>query len=200
DDKEFTFVSLSREELLSIIGVDPEESDFNEFEEDESSDKQKKTEAESIKKKEMETNEEKKKDNESSLEIIENKDEKEDNEDDIELQNAENQEQDIEEMDLSNYYLFEYYLDTEITVRELALMYSTDEELIEQANPNGRDIGTYIKIPVPESQIYVMQKGDTLWSLFRKFGVSVESLKELNQINDESNISEGSILYIPGEL
>ncbi|WP_299226835.1 lytic transglycosylase domain-containing protein [Sulfurihydrogenibium sp.] len=47
-----------------------------------------------------------------------------------------------------------------------------------------------------KENIYIVQKGDTLFSIARKFGVSVDVLKNLNNLEDE-NIKAGQELLIP---
>jgi membrane-bound lytic murein transglycosylase D len=47
-----------------------------------------------------------------------------------------------------------------------------------------------------KENIYIVQKGDTLFSIARKFGVSVDVLKNLNNLEDE-NIKVGQELLIP---
>ncbi len=48
-----------------------------------------------------------------------------------------------------------------------------------------------------ETNTYVVQKGDTLYGLANKFGVSVDSLKSLNNLTS-NNLSIGQVLKIPG--
>lgn len=47
-------------------------------------------------------------------------------------------------------------------------------------------------------EIYVVRGGDSLYSLSRRFGVSVEALAEANQLSDPSRLTPGLALVIPG--
>ena len=49
--------------------------------------------------------------------------------------------------------------------------------------------------PAP-GQVYVVQKGDTLYSIAKKFGVTPASLQALNNISDPTKISVGTRLII----
>lgn len=55
------------------------------------------------------------------------------------------------------------------------------------------------KVPEKESDEYVVQKGDTLYSIARKFNTTVDNLKSLNNITTDS-LAIGQILKIPGEV
>lgn len=44
---------------------------------------------------------------------------------------------------------------------------------------------------------YVVQRGDTLWGLSRKYGVAVSSLVQANGLNQQSTLRIGQRLYIP---
>lgn len=102
------------------------------------------------------------------------------------------------EIDLTHYYLYDYRLDSNLTIDEVAEKFAVDKELLQEINPGlEMRIGTSIKIPVEKSRIYVMEKGDTLWKLRTIYGVSVEEIKELNNIEDESNISVGTVIILP---
>lgn len=61
-------------------------------------------------------------------------------------------------------------------------------------------IGQIITIPDvnnnTESNIYVVQKGDSLWSIANKFGVSVNALRMINNLNSDF-LSIGQSLIIP---
>ena len=48
-----------------------------------------------------------------------------------------------------------------------------------------------------EEVFYTVQKGDTLWSISRHYGVSIDRLQEVNQITDADVISVGQKLLIP---
>lgn len=54
------------------------------------------------------------------------------------------------------------------------------------------------KISEKESDEYAVQKGDTLYSIARKFNTTVDNLKSLNNITTDS-LAIGQILKIPGE-
>jgi LysM repeat protein len=57
--------------------------------------------------------------------------------------------------------------------------------------------GTVIIIPIPQRQLYLIKKGDNLWRLYKKTGVSVERIMELNNISDECDIPIGMIIVLP---
>jgi murein DD-endopeptidase MepM/ murein hydrolase activator NlpD len=46
--------------------------------------------------------------------------------------------------------------------------------------------------------VYIIQPGDSLWSIAIKFGVSLNDLMAANNISDSNNISTGAQLVIPG--
>jgi murein DD-endopeptidase MepM/ murein hydrolase activator NlpD len=50
----------------------------------------------------------------------------------------------------------------------------------------------------PEEPIYIVQEGDSLWDIAIRFGVSIDSLTRINDINDASQLSVGDNLIIPG--
>ncbi len=50
----------------------------------------------------------------------------------------------------------------------------------------------------PDGPVYIVQEGDTLWSIAQRFGVSLEDLKEANRISDPSRLLVGTQLVIPG--
>ncbi len=54
------------------------------------------------------------------------------------------------------------------------------------------------KVPEKVSDEYAVQKGDTLYSIARKFNTTVDNLKSLNNITTDS-LAIGQILKIPGE-
>jgi murein DD-endopeptidase MepM/ murein hydrolase activator NlpD len=53
--------------------------------------------------------------------------------------------------------------------------------------------------PTPEAPVYVVQPGDTLYSIAQRFGTTVESIVAANDIADPSLISVGQRLLIPTE-
>lgn len=45
--------------------------------------------------------------------------------------------------------------------------------------------------------IYIVKKGDTLWSISKNFGSTVDSIAKINEIEDENKIYPGQKLFIP---
>jgi len=45
---------------------------------------------------------------------------------------------------------------------------------------------------------YIVQEGDSLWNIATRFGVSLEDLQQVNNINDASQVGIGARLVIPG--
>lgn len=45
--------------------------------------------------------------------------------------------------------------------------------------------------------IYIVQKGDTLWKIAKKFGSTIENIVKVNNIENENKISVGQKIFIP---
>ncbi|MEJ5200913.1 MAG: peptidoglycan DD-metalloendopeptidase family protein [Anaerolineales bacterium] len=60
------------------------------------------------------------------------------------------------------------------------------------------DILVHAQQQEPEYPIYIVQSGDTLSAIAQKFGVSIQDIISLNNIQDPNTISVGSQLKIPG--
>ena len=58
--------------------------------------------------------------------------------------------------------------------------------------------GTSDPTPTPRQTVYVVQEGDTLIAIAERFGVSVDSIVEVNGIEDPTLINIGQELLIPG--
>ena len=58
-----------------------------------------------------------------------------------------------------------------------------------------RAIAKYIGIPIEGSNLYTVQKGDTLWSIAKKNSISVEDLKKINNL-DTNLLSVGQVLNL----
>ena len=49
-----------------------------------------------------------------------------------------------------------------------------------------------------DEPVYIVQPGDTLWAIAQQFGVSVDSLAAKNGMSNQSQLSIGARLIIPG--
>lgn len=122
-------------------------------------------------------------------------------------------------------FAFPYHIQWGDTLSHLAYRYGTSVNAIVQANPqkivnpNLIYAGDTIEIPVgtvtpppvtpppvtpppvtppPDGTTYVVQYGDTLSSIARRFGTTVNALADANNIYDVDRIYVGQILVIPG--
>ena len=88
------------------------------------------------------------------------------------------------------------------TLFGLSRKYGVSTDRIMEANgitnPDKLNAGTSLKIPVPVSgSQYVVQKGDSLYGLARRFGVSVSDLASANGLNRNAALKTGDELVIP---
>ncbi len=58
-------------------------------------------------------------------------------------------------------------------------------------------LGDTVQWEAREGRRYVVQPGDTLWALARRFGVSLEALAEANAISDPNRLVVGQVLVVP---
>jgi len=61
------------------------------------------------------------------------------------------------------------------------------------------DYDSLVKRVESAKNITPEEKGDSLWAISRKFGVSVASLCEINDITENAILKIGKILYIPAK-
>lgn len=102
------------------------------------------------------------------------------------------------------------------TFYALAAHYDVSVEMIEGANPRLNPtllrVGDEVLIPalkevepyrpsktedVVFTDVYTVQKGDSLWGLSRKYGVSPESLARNNGLELDGVLREGVLLQVP---
>ena len=106
-----------------------------------------------------------------------------------------------EEMDM---YL-NYTVQKGDSLYSIAKKYNTSVNILNNINnltTNNLQIGQILKIPTSTSSIetnynnYIVQKGDSLYSIANKFNTTVNELKDLNNLTS-NNLSIGQILKIP---
>ncbi|WP_169311859.1 M23 family metallopeptidase [Gracilinema caldarium] len=88
------------------------------------------------------------------------------------------------------------------TLYSIAKQYNcTYKELLEYNNiTNASKIFVGQKIKIPESsdtQMYIVKRGDTLFSIARTFSVSIDGIRKINGLTEKSIIKEGMSLKIP---
>jgi|GEM_PF-2450512 len=72
-------------------------------------------------------------------------------------------------------------------------------ERLRLAPPDGTAAAAASKLPAPgATRRYRVQEGDTLFSLSRRFGVSVEALQRANNLSDPDRLIAGTEIAIPG--
>ena len=103
------------------------------------------------------------------------------------------------------------------TLTTIAAIYGVDPDDIAAKNdisdPNRILLGQRLLLPVPgeelpdrqtgqiDSETYVVQEGDTLFGLSQEFGVSIEALMEINDIEDQNKLFfVGLRLTIPEQV
>lgn len=78
-------------------------------------------------------------------------------------------------------------------------LHQYDREVMEKLEWTTEKVATKSPVPNTESNenqnFYVVSKGDTLYSISRKFGISIENLKRQNNLSD-NNISVGQRLQV----
>ncbi|EIJ80129.1 glycoside hydrolase family 18 [Bacillus methanolicus PB1] len=86
------------------------------------------------------------------------------------------------------------------TLFEIAKTYGTTvDDLIEAneiPNPNKLVVGQTLVIPII-GRFYWVQPGDSLWSISRRFNISVQQLASVNRISPNEPLQIGFRLYIP---
>jgi LysM repeat protein len=83
----------------------------------------------------------------------------------------------------------------ESTIEEPTAIPEDSETGMKEGEPVPSDEG----IPPAEEPTHVVQRGDTLYSLGRRFGVPWQTLMTYNNLSDPTNLNVGQILRIPAE-
>lgn len=100
--------------------------------------------------------------------------------------------------DFSMYYFYNYQTEKGDTIDKLSNRFGISKDDIKNAiKDEPIEAGIKIILPIPRANTYTVKKGDTLWQIHKKYNVSVDLLKKINNIDDETNIPIGEILVIP---
>ena len=95
------------------------------------------------------------------------------------------------------------------TLSQIARRYNTSYEYLAKINdiknPNLIYVGERLKVPTIEHdrkhdtshRLYIVRRGNTLTGISREYGVSIESIIELNDIKNPNLIYVGEVLRIP---
>ena len=103
------------------------------------------------------------------------------------------------------------------TYWDIARAYGVEVDLLQAANPGVRpsrlQIGQWLIVPrgpmqggmpttrvsttaPPADGVYVVQRGDTLWDIARKYGVPLDDLRRINALSDNATIRPGDRLKL----
>ncbi len=123
----------------------------------------------------------------------------------------------VEDKNETDEKYFEHIIESGETLWSTTRKYGVSEARLKEINPilnTGFPAGAVIKIPVKESEIELSEarpvnheafekhkvgKGETLYGLSRKFGVSILELKKCNPVLEQRNLVEGESILIPNE-
>lgn len=95
------------------------------------------------------------------------------------------------------------------TLSQIAIEYNTYYEYLARindiVNPNLIYVGQRLKVPVLDNnkihdtshRLYIVKKGNNLTEISREYGVSIESIVQLNDIKNPNLIYVGEVLRIP---
>jgi spore germination protein len=104
----------------------------------------------------------------------------------------------------SGYCVQYHYVQYGETLFRIALRYHTTVGYLRSINyipnPNRIYAGTSlcVRTGTPPGSPYVVQYGDTLFRIARRFGVNLYHLAQYNNIYNLNRIYAGQVLYIPG--
>ena len=105
------------------------------------------------------------------------------------------------------YFIHRNTGNTEPVIVEYGFLDSSKDD-VNQLKRNYRDLAEgvvravleytgYEEVPNTESDLYVVRRGDSLWSISKKYGISVDELKSLNNLSSNL-LSVGQTLRVKG--
>lgn len=82
-----------------------------------------------------------------------------------------------------------------ISIIERYRLYRYDEEVLGRKRGQKNEVAAEVTNTQKTSAVYIVKKGDTLYNISRRYNLSVNDLKQLNHLTDNS-ISIGQRLYV----
>jgi len=76
----------------------------------------------------------------------------------------------------------------------------TPPETTPSPPPAGQPAGALAGPAAPAARVHTVQPGDTLWSLARRYGVSVDDFVRANDLADPNSLAVGEQLVIPSDV
>jgi LysM repeat protein len=98
--------------------------------------------------------------------------------------------------------IMEYLVKPNDTITSIGAKFNLEPRAIIAANqwdnPNPViRINSWILIPVPKNRIYEIKPKETLWRIAKRYGTTVELLKDLNDIPDIEKVKAGQKIVLP---
>ncbi len=105
----------------------------------------------------------------------------------------------------------EYVVQPKDTLYSIARRFGTRPEVLVQLNrladPDRLQVGQRLRVPLPGSaprpvdagRTHVVERGDTLWRLARRYGTTPEDIARANGMHVLDTLQVGQVLRIPGQ-
>ncbi len=109
----------------------------------------------------------------------------------------------VEDPKDSRPFFVSHRIQTGETLWEIARLYGVDVDTILGTNPDLKAasylrVGDSLTIPAQKGILHEVYGGETLWDLSRIYGVTIDSIREINQLGKGDFIRTGQQLFIPG--
>lgn len=96
----------------------------------------------------------------------------------------------------------EYLVKKNDTITSICAKFNIEKQALITANQWDNQntiikLNSRIWIPVPNNRIYEIKPRETLWRIAKRYGITVELLKELNNITDITSVKTGQRIILP---